>query len=251
MTWFTSFFWCMIGIIGGAVVGYISKNRKRLSRKICTVSLISGMASKINGLEISHNSIPIKNLYSSTIQIKNNGNTLINNSDIPAKCPLSIHTDGIFIIDEQSMQLPDINNENDIHITFETNESGLPSIATIKFDFISKKQLITFSLLHTGNISFGKWLLKEGKVLDSDEILDSTEPHPIITKQTLLVLFFPIIITIITYLITTTITNVKLENSINKLQEQNYEMQYNIKKLEEKMYLQNQIDISSESDLNF
>lgn len=167
--------WCIIGIAGGAIVTIVNNRRKRLTRKMFTVNLISEKVSSINGLEIKYNSQSIKNLYSSTIQIKNTGNTTINNVDIPKKRPLSIYTDGMFIIDKLNMQLPNHNNENDIQVIFEKNEKGISSSAIIDFEFISPKQVITITLLHTGTISLGKWMIKDGKVLESNEILDENE----------------------------------------------------------------------------
>lgn len=171
----TGFLWCILGITGGAIVTVINNKRKRLTRKMFTINLISEKVSSINGLEIKYNSQSIKNLYSSTIQIKNTGNTTINNVDIPKKKPLSIYTDGIFIIDKLNMQFPNSNNENDIQVTFNKNEKGTSSSAIIDFEYISPKQVITITLLHTGNISLGKWKIKDGKVFDSDEILDENE----------------------------------------------------------------------------
>ena len=213
-----SLFWCIIGIAGGAIVTIINNKRKRLTRKMFTVNLISEKVSTINGLEIKYNSQSIKNLYSSTIQIKNTGNATINNVDIPKKRPLSIYTDGIFIIDKLNMQLPNPNNENDIHVTFDKNEKGTSSSAIIDFEFLSPRQIITITLLHTGTISLGKWMVKDGKVLESNEILDETDTQINLFSKPSLSNMLPIIMTILLscismfFLITTYIHDIRLEN---------------------------------------
>ncbi len=229
MNLISNLFWCIIGIIGGAIVAIINKKRKRLTRKIVTVPLISEKASTINGLEIKYDSCSIKNLFSSTIQIKNSGNTTINNIDIPKKFPFSIHTDGIFITDKLNIQLPDIHNENDIHINFIENYNGMFSDVTIDFEFISPKQLVTFSLLHTGKISLGRWIIKEGKVLESNEILDETET---VHSITLRAIFISCIITLIFSCLLLFI----LMNKHDSLQSDLLKLQQENQKLNEEMY---------------
>lgn len=237
MNLISNFFWCIIGIIGGAIVTVINNKRKRLTRKIVTVPLISKKASTIKGLEIKYDSCSIKNLFSSTIQIKNTGNTTINNTDIPKKFPFSIHTNGIFITDKLNIQPPDINNENDIHINFIESSDGISSDAIIDFEFISPKQLISFSLLHTGKISLGKWIIKEGKVLESNEILDEAESLRSISQKSVLI---ACIITIIISCISSYISTMNLQNlhSIQSkflnLQEKNQELEDNVYKLQQK-----------------
>lgn len=128
-------FWCILGIAGGAVFSICFKARKKLTRKIFTVNLISEEVSSINGLEINYDSQPIKNLYTSTIQIKNTGNWSIRKDDIPRKNPLSIYTDGTFIIDNYSILPPSPDNENDIQVIFNNKKEGSSSSANIVFDF--------------------------------------------------------------------------------------------------------------------
>lgn len=233
----TNLFWCIIGIAGGAIVTIINNKRKRLTRKMFTVNLISGKVSSINGLEIKYNSQSIKNLYSSTIQIKNTGNTTINNVDIPKKRPLSIYTDGIFIIDKLNIQLPNPNNDNDIHVIFDKNEKGISSSAVIDFEFIFPRQVITITLLHTGTISLGKWMIKDGKVLESNEILDENEHqnYQVLSHHILFYLIFlafALIICIITLskylsiqkdIIMTTEHIMQLEEELELLKEENME----------------------------
>ena len=238
----TSLFWCIIGIAGGAIITIFNNKRKRLTRKMFTVNLISEKVSSINGLEIKYNSQSITNLYSSTIQIKNTGNATINNIDIPKNRPLSIYTDGIFIIDKLNMQLPKPDNENDIHITFDKDKKGTSSSAIIDFEFISPRQVITITLLHTGNISLSKWKIKDGKVLEGNEILDEVEiqPHTIFSKPLLFNIFIPFIISIILVCLYTSISNLNNNRNINNyttsLKNDNIEMEKHINILKEEIY---------------
>ena len=231
----TSLFWCIIGIIGGAIVTIVNNRRKRLTRKMFTVNLISEKVSSINGLEIKYNSQPIKNLYSSTIQIKNTGNITINNDDIPKKRPLSIYTNGIFVIDKLNMQLPNPNNENDINVKFDKNEKGTASSAIIDFEFISPRQVITITLLHTGTISLGKWMIKDGKILESNEILDEVDTQTLSTLSKSALLYMciaaiPITIFLFSY-------KTKLETEITNLKYDILQMSEYIENLNENIHL--------------
>lgn len=227
-----SLLWCILGIAGGAVVTAINNKRKRLTRKIFSINLISEKVSSINGLEIKYNFQSIKNLYSSTIQIKNTGNITINNADIPKKKPLSIYTDGIFIIDKINIQLPSPNNENDIHVTFYKNEKGISSSAIIDFEYISPKQVINITLLHTGKISLGKWMIKDGKVLESNEILDQND------SQNSHIIFKPLyfsVVTIITIILFNILNTYKTEVTLQNLKEDNYRMSNYIEDLKQEI----------------
>lgn len=135
------------------------------------------------------------------------------------------------------MQLPNSNNENDIHITFGENNKGTCSVATIDFEFISPKQVITISLLHTGNISLGKWMIKDGKVLESNEILDETDSKNshIIFKPLYLSIGVTIIISILSNIFVSISNIQKLEMNLQNLQNNNYQMSNYIDELQQKI----------------
>lgn len=162
----SSLFWCIVGIIGGAIISllissffyFIGKKRTCLTYNIMTFCLISNKSIKIKGLEIKYNSQEIENLYSSTITIKNTGNSIIEKKDFVHSFPLSVSTDGYFIIDDSY-------NENFIFInnTSVTNNDEINKIV-IDIDYIPKREIQTFTFIHTENIFFsGK--LKDGKII--------------------------------------------------------------------------------------
>lgn len=95
----SNLFWCIIGIIGGAIFSLIitiifyiiGKTRKRISYNIKTSCLISSNTNKINDLEIKYNNKKIDSLYLSRIKIKNTGNTIIEKSDFSTTNPLTVN----------------------------------------------------------------------------------------------------------------------------------------------------------------
>lgn len=201
--WIENLFWCIVGIIGGAIVSaifyYISKNRKVITYEIVTTTLIASECRKLKKLKISYKNIDISSLYVSTIKIKNTGNHIIENSDFAPTAPLSIKTNGVFLVipenDSTSSPLLSIITDDSFSITSKTentdidmdtttilssnsynkvypipqfNENNICTTAKINFDYISKKEVITSTVFHTGSISVtGK--LKDGKIIKDEK----------------------------------------------------------------------------------
>lgn len=174
----SNLFWCIVGIIGGAIFSLLISlffyfkglNKKRLTYDIKTFCIISDKINQIIGLDVKYNSTEIENLYSSTVTIKNIGNSIIEKDDFAPSCPISISTDGKFLVDESNgMNLFPLNKANNVYPLFETNSDNTKNNKiTIAFDYISKKEELTCSLFHTGNISF-TGVLKDGKIISPDE----------------------------------------------------------------------------------
>ena len=178
----SNLFWCIIGIIGGAIVSFIISllfyfiglKRKRLIYDVKTFNLISDKINQINGLEVTYDSKEINNLYSSTITIKNIGNSIIEKQDFAPSCPLSISTDGKFLVDQSnSMSLFPLNKTNSVCPLFDIDDNNVCNHIIISFDYISKKEELTCSVFHTGNISFNG-VLKEGKIFNNNDNINSS-----------------------------------------------------------------------------
>ena len=168
MDWNSSILWGIIGLVGGFIISFffyfIGLKRKHLSYNIKTICLVSDKINQINGLEIRYNSNEIEDLYFSTITIKNIGNAIIENSDFAALYPLSISTNGIFLIDElNEIELYSSNKSSVVQPLFDIDNDGICNYIIISFDYISKKEELTCSILHTGNIIF-EGTLKEGRL---------------------------------------------------------------------------------------
>lgn len=169
----SNLFWCIVGIAGGAVFSFTisyffySKGltKRRLIYEIKTFCIISNKINKIEGLEVTYNSNEIYNLFSSTITIKNIGNSIINKEDIAPLRPISLSTNGKFLIDKSNkMKLNHLNDANNIYLIFKTNDDLTCNNIIIDFDYIAKKEKLQCTLLHTDEISFdGK--IKDGKIL--------------------------------------------------------------------------------------
>ena len=106
----SNLFWCIIGIIGGAIVSFIISllfyflgiKKKRLSYEINTICLISNNINQVKGLKVKYKSNKIDNLYSSKITIKNIGNVSIEKQDLATNYPLSISTNGQFLLNKSN-----------------------------------------------------------------------------------------------------------------------------------------------------
>ncbi len=170
-------FWCIVGIIGGAIFSLIisyffylkSQNRKRLSCEINTFCIISDKINQIQGLEVKYNSSEINDLYCSTITIKNIGNSIVKKQDLVSSCPISILTSGQFLNAEpyyiKSLPQDKITNYN----LSPQKIDDVCNYIEFNFDYIPQKAVITFSLFHTGDIALN------GDLLDGEIILDESK----------------------------------------------------------------------------
>lgn len=161
-------FWCIMGISGGAFVSLIfyllGLKRKILVYNLTTTTLISKDTSQLENLKIKYNKSKITTLYSSTIEIQNTGNTIIEKTDFSLSNPLAITTNGEFILDKDDKIKQYKESSNNISIIFDENNS-LNSLkrALISFDYIPKKETISLFVFHTEPIHIsGK--LKDGKI---------------------------------------------------------------------------------------
>lgn len=166
----SNLFWCIIGALFSLFISslfyFIGIKRKRLTYSIKTFCLVSNKINQINGLEVKYNSNIIDDLYSSTITIKNIGNSVIEKQDFAPSCPISISTNGQFLVDETSAtNLFSSNKANNVNISFNTSENNVTNNIIINFDYLSKKEELTCSIFHTGKISFDDGVLKDGKIL--------------------------------------------------------------------------------------
>lgn len=179
MDWNSSALWGIIGLIGGIIVSsffyFISIKRKSLIYDITTTTLVSKNVTQIENLRIIYNNKPISNLYTSTIKIKNNGNSIIERSDFAPSAPLSLKTDGQFLINSDTgTKLLTENNCNSVYPLIETDENGICKKTIINFDYISKKETISCTVFHTGTLSIcGK--LKDGKLKNNEKIFKINE----------------------------------------------------------------------------
>lgn len=167
-------FWCICGALFSLVISgfffFVGKKRKRISQDIKTFSLISNKVSKIEGLEVKYHSKDIANLFSSIITIRNIGNSTIENFDFAPSSPLSISTTGEFLISKpKEKDLSSTNNPNNARLIYKLNDQNMCDYITIAFDYISKKEQLTISIFHTGEISVGG-VLKDGQILDQHTI---------------------------------------------------------------------------------
>lgn len=169
----SNLFWCIVGIVGGAIFSLIISlifyliglKKKKISYEIETSCLILNEVSLIDNLEIKYNTNTIKNLYSSSITIINSGNSIIDKNDFSLSNPLSFITNGEFLINKTNKtNLINSNKNENLNVTLIEENARIRKL-NIEFDYISKNEFITFTVFHTDNIFFnGK--LKDGKIIN-------------------------------------------------------------------------------------
>lgn len=172
----SNLFWCIIGIAGGAIaslfISYVfyfkGLTRKRISYDIKTFSIVSNKINQIKGLEVKYNSIEIENLYSSTITIKNIGNSIIREQDLVPSCPISVSTSGQFLNAKMDVIESRPTNKRTVYNLSFQGENNIYNFVKFNFDYIPKKAVITYSIFHTGNIIFNGDLM-DGEIITPSE----------------------------------------------------------------------------------
>lgn len=168
MAWNSSALWGIVGIIGGAVVSfifYIYGNKvKRIVYTVNSQVLITDNLSSIAGLNIIYQNKTINNLTSTTINFKSIGKDTVEMHDFGQATPLCIKTTGEFLLQSDIDSIVASNsNPNNLLKPILMDDKTIE----LEFDYFSKGDAITFTILHTGAISVvGK--LKDGKVLDNN-----------------------------------------------------------------------------------
>ena len=177
MIWNPNILWSIIGIIGGAIVSilfhFYGVIRKSLTYDITTTTIVSNNFSQIKGLSIKYNKSKIKNLNTSTITIKNNGNSIILPEDISLHLPLTLTTDGEFFVN--SVEILSKNKINNMRLVYDLEENISKSVS-IQFDYLAKNDIVSFSVFHTGNVSLSG-VLKNGKIKKARELKENILLH--------------------------------------------------------------------------
>lgn len=166
----SNLFWCIIGIVGGAIASFLISyifyfkglTKKRISYDIKTSPIFSNIK-KIKGLEIKYNSIEIENLYFSEITIKNIGNSIIKKEDLVPSCPISVLTNKQF--SKNNIERIEYNSVC-INANYEFSINQENNCIKLDFDYIPKKAIIKFSLVHIGDIYFNGDLF-DGEIISS------------------------------------------------------------------------------------
>ena len=176
MDWNSSALWGIIGLIGGIIVSaffyFLGVKRKSLIYDITTTTLVSENATQIEKLNITYDNKPIKKLYTTTIKIKNNSNSIIDTNDFAPSVPLSLITNGEFLTSSDTgVKLFAENTSNNVYPLFEVNENSMCQKVIIHFDYIAKNETIRCTVFHTNSLSInGK--LKDGKLKNKDKSID-------------------------------------------------------------------------------
>lgn len=161
----TSEFLTLLGTIISAValilsiVFFLAGRKKRsLMYKISSTPLVTDKMTDIPGLEVLFEGQPMKNITSTTVEFFNTGNQLLEPSDFATLQPLSLNTNGQFLLGKSGVQVR-AENPNSIP-NFELSDDHTGNLT---FDFLEPKKLFEITMLHTGELTvIGE--LKEGTV---------------------------------------------------------------------------------------
>lgn len=139
---------CLVGALFSLIIAlfihFIELKQKKLSYKIKTDCIISNKIKDIKGIEAKYNATEINHLYLSTITFKNIGNSIVEKTDFSQSDPISILTDGEFLFNEAC------NNTLPVFVNTETRKVCNKMI--LDFEFLSKKDTLLCTFVHTGNI---------------------------------------------------------------------------------------------------
>ncbi|EOS35316.1 hypothetical protein C804_00918 [Lachnospiraceae bacterium A4] len=171
--WESSTLWGIIGLIGGFLISsfyyFLGKTRKSLIFYIETSTLISNNVIKLEGLDIKFDNKPITYLYCSTIRFKNSGNTIIKPTDFETSNPLSIIINRESIDYDIQVQILKENNINNTYYLINAIEDNICYKAIIDFEYIPKKETLSFIIFHTESISIvGK--MQDGKLKNNESL---------------------------------------------------------------------------------
>ncbi len=178
----SSALWGIIGLLGGFLCSFIfyklGNKAKRLTYNINSQVLITNNLSKIEGLNITYGDQPINNLATTTIILKSVGKDVIEMKDFGQAKPLCFKTTGEFLLQDNidSTITKNSRPDNLMKAKLEGNDKIL-----LEYDYLSQGDTITFTVLHTGEISLdGK--LKAGTLLKSDLLKKITNVIEVISN---------------------------------------------------------------------
>ena len=169
----SNLFWCIMGIIGGAILSAIisfvffvlSKRRRKISYTKHTYKVIMDELPKINELEIKYKGNDVTDLSYSQIEIINSGNETLELDDFPKSKHLSINTKGQFFINTpDELEIASSNNAITIDVIIIS-----PQKIEINFDYFNPHDKIILNILHTNDINVNG-NIKGGKLIDNTQI---------------------------------------------------------------------------------
>lgn len=164
----SNLFFCLVGIIGGAIFSFIisfifyllSKSKKSIKCTIKTSSFISNKIIDVDCFDIQYDHTNIKKYYLSIVKIKNSGNCTIERNDFSNSHPLSISSLD-FILGANLQKRTHIIEDNNVGWSFKSPpaSSNLKSHQIlIDFEYIPPKGIISFCILHTKKILIDGYL---------------------------------------------------------------------------------------------
>lgn len=172
----SNLFWCIAGIVGGGIVGFIinlifyliGKSKKIILYTIKTTKSISNKNKDIKYFDIKCDSVSAKKMCLSKVEVKNAGNSSIEKKDFSVTHPLSICSID-FVLKPDFEKITHIAENNNVDWSFQLppeNSNLRSGYRLFDFDYIPPKGKISFFILHTNKI-FIKGTLKNGIIKKS------------------------------------------------------------------------------------
>lgn len=136
-------------------------------------------------------------MNSSSIHISNIGNSVIERNSFAPSCPITISTTGQFLTDDISEKsIFPIAKEKQVHLIPHYNNSGECNSITLDFDYLSPKDILCYTLIHTGEISLNA-ALKDGKIINKTPVPEKSHYFLISYLTFIIVIVLTIIMTLL------------------------------------------------------
>lgn len=149
----------IIGLLISTISLFIGRKKRKLVFDSNSTVLISDDLSKLADLNIKYNDTEIDSLVSTTVRIANEGNCIIEPGDIAPSSPVTIETTGSFLFQDASKyKVCCSNSKSSVSLEKISNKK-----IKLNFDYISPKDEIFVTVLHTGDV-FMNGHLKQGKI---------------------------------------------------------------------------------------
>jgi hypothetical protein len=186
----------IIGIVGGAILGFITtyifhiveKRRKELCWSIDNANLIKGYSSLFEDLEIRYKGKEIENLTVSKIVFWNNGNETIDHTDIAI--PL-----GIFPLENTEILDVKILNASSIGNHIRTQSVDNENITRLLFDYLDSQQGAVLQVIHTGISALNVMIY--GEIKGIKQIIYKTKRRDIFSRVARIGLYFYAVCTLL------------------------------------------------------
>lgn len=159
--------------LSAIIAAYIFYRRTKVVKKLLysrkSVTVFTNISEHISDLTVSHADTDINSLTITKLLFWNGGTVTVHDSDIADADPVVIRSSRNVKILSASIDVVD-NKANKFDVRRETNEA----ITSVDFDFIEKREGLTFVVIHTGTKSDD--IFMDGTVIGTGKVRYKKQP---------------------------------------------------------------------------